>query len=137
MSDCQQPSTKLTIKDGCHMLLVMLDMQDLCRKCIKHNASCGKAWERLGSILEREQAYKVSFVAQIGEYSLCKARSWLRLHLKWPFSYRFTYIEHRFCGDKCSIVVNLCRMLLNIMKTPGSTSSNLHQPLATSLHSTI
>ncbi|KAA6420554.1 MAG: tetratricopeptide repeat 21B [Trebouxia sp. A1-2] len=32
--------------------------QDLCRKCIKHNASCGKAWERLGSILEREQAYK-------------------------------------------------------------------------------
>lgn len=34
-------------------------LQDLCRKCIKHNASCGKAWERLGSILEREQACKV------------------------------------------------------------------------------
>ena len=34
-------------------------LQDLCRKCINHNASCGKAWERLGSILEREQAYKV------------------------------------------------------------------------------
>lgn len=34
-------------------------LQDLCRKCIKHNASCGRAWERLGSILEREQAYKV------------------------------------------------------------------------------
>lgn len=33
--------------------------QDLCRKSIKHNASSGKAWERLGSILEREQAYKV------------------------------------------------------------------------------
>ena len=62
MSDCQQPSTKHTINDGCHMLLVMLDMQDLCWKCIKHNASCGKAWERLGSILEREQAYKVSFL---------------------------------------------------------------------------
>lgn len=34
-------------------------MQELCRKCIKYNASCGKAWEQLGSILEREQAYKV------------------------------------------------------------------------------
>jgi len=50
------------IRDGCYMLVLTLDMQDLCRKCIKHNASCGKAWERLGSILEREQAYKVSFL---------------------------------------------------------------------------
>ena len=40
-------------------LLLTCLLQDLCRKCIKHNASCGKAWERLGSILEREQAYKV------------------------------------------------------------------------------
>ena len=87
LSDCQQPSTKHTIKDGCHMLLVMLDMQDLCRKCIKHNASCGKAWERLGSILEREQAYKVSFVGHIAKYSLCKARCWLMLHLKRPLIY--------------------------------------------------
>lgn len=50
------------INDGCHMLVLLLDMQDLCRKSIKHNASCGKAWERLGSILEREQAYKVNFL---------------------------------------------------------------------------
>ncbi|KAK9829513.1 hypothetical protein WJX72_006291 [[Myrmecia] bisecta] len=32
--------------------------QELCKKCLKHNASCAKAWESLGAILEREQAYK-------------------------------------------------------------------------------
>ena len=58
-------------------------LQDLCRKCIKHNASCGKAWERLGSILEREQAYKVSLACAYMQLShvlrhLCKF-----LHSKW------------------------------------------------------
>ncbi|KAL6760145.1 intraflagellar transport protein [Haematococcus lacustris] len=32
--------------------------QDLCQKCLKYNKSCAKAWEYLGSIMEREQAYK-------------------------------------------------------------------------------
>ena len=35
-------------------------LQELCRRCIRYNASCGRAWECLGAILEREQAYKVS-----------------------------------------------------------------------------
>lgn len=33
-------------------------MQDLCKKCLKYNASCGKAWENLGAMMEREAAYK-------------------------------------------------------------------------------
>jgi len=32
--------------------------QDLCHKCLKYNKSCSKAWESLGSIMEREQSYK-------------------------------------------------------------------------------
>ena len=32
--------------------------QDLCQKCLKYNKSCSKAWEFLGAIMEREQAYK-------------------------------------------------------------------------------
>ena len=43
----------------CRLLSVLVVLQELCRKCIKYNASCGRAWERLGSIMEREQAYKV------------------------------------------------------------------------------
>ena len=32
--------------------------QDLAKKCIKYNKSCGKAWEYIGIILEKEYAYK-------------------------------------------------------------------------------
>lgn len=32
--------------------------QDLAKKCIKYNKSCGKAWEYIGIIMEKEQAYK-------------------------------------------------------------------------------
>uniref|UniRef100_A0A7S0S5T6 Tetratricopeptide repeat-like domain-containing protein n=1 Tax=Chlamydomonas leiostraca TaxID=1034604 RepID=A0A7S0S5T6_9CHLO len=32
--------------------------QDLCQKCLKYNKSCAKAWEHMGAIMEREQAYK-------------------------------------------------------------------------------
>ena len=32
--------------------------QDLCRRCLKYNKSCARAWELMGSIMEREQAYR-------------------------------------------------------------------------------
>ena len=32
--------------------------QELCRKCLTYNQSCAKAWEHLGAIMEREQAYQ-------------------------------------------------------------------------------
>ncbi|GMH34337.1 hypothetical protein BSKO_02171 [Bryopsis sp. KO-2023] len=32
--------------------------QDLCKKCLKYNKSCAKAWEYMGQIMEREQAYQ-------------------------------------------------------------------------------
>ena len=32
--------------------------QELAKKCIKYNKSCGRAWQYLGQIYEREQAYK-------------------------------------------------------------------------------
>ena len=32
--------------------------QDLCRRCLKYNKSCGKAWESMGVIKEKEHAYK-------------------------------------------------------------------------------
>lgn len=32
--------------------------QDLCKRCLKYNKSCGKAWESLGQIMEREQSYQ-------------------------------------------------------------------------------
>lgn len=32
--------------------------QELCARCLKYNRSCSRAWELLGSIAEREQAYK-------------------------------------------------------------------------------
>ncbi|KAF6259487.1 intraflagellar transport protein [Scenedesmus sp. NREL 46B-D3] len=32
--------------------------QELCSRCLKYNQSCSRAWELLGSIAEREQAYK-------------------------------------------------------------------------------
>ena len=32
--------------------------QELCRKCLGINKSCGKAWEMLGLISEKEQAYR-------------------------------------------------------------------------------
>ncbi|EFJ52945.1 hypothetical protein VOLCADRAFT_78980 [Volvox carteri f. nagariensis] len=32
--------------------------QDLCQKCLKYNKSCAKAWEIMGQIMEKEQAYK-------------------------------------------------------------------------------
>lgn len=32
--------------------------QELCRKCLKYNKSCSKAWEYLGQIMEREQSYR-------------------------------------------------------------------------------
>ncbi len=30
----------------------------MCRKCLKYNKSCARAWEYMGQIMEREQAYK-------------------------------------------------------------------------------
>jgi tetratricopeptide repeat protein 21B len=36
----------------------MLHLQELCARCLKYNRSCSRAWELLGSISEREQAYK-------------------------------------------------------------------------------
>lgn len=33
-------------------------LQELCSRCLKYNQSCSRAWELLGSIAEREQAYK-------------------------------------------------------------------------------
>jgi tetratricopeptide repeat protein 21B len=33
-------------------------VQELCARCLKYNRSCSRAWELLGSIAEREQAYK-------------------------------------------------------------------------------
>lgn len=35
---------------------------DLCKKCLKYNKSCGKAWDYMGQIFEREAAYKVSLL---------------------------------------------------------------------------
>jgi len=32
--------------------------QDLCQRCLKYNKSCAKAWEILGQVMEREQAFK-------------------------------------------------------------------------------
>ena len=32
--------------------------EDLCRRCLKYNKSCGKAWESMGVIKEKEHAYK-------------------------------------------------------------------------------
>ena len=32
--------------------------QDLCKRCLTHNQSCGKAWEYLGLVMEKEQSYK-------------------------------------------------------------------------------
>mmetsp|Transcript_26569 Transcript_26569/g.85194 ORF Transcript_26569/g.85194 Transcript_26569/m.85194 type:complete len:150 (+) Transcript_26569:142-591(+) len=32
--------------------------QEMCKKCLKYNKSCAKAWEYLGQVMEREQAYK-------------------------------------------------------------------------------
>lgn len=31
---------------------------ELCKRCLKHNKSCGKAWEHMGLIMEREHSYK-------------------------------------------------------------------------------
>lgn len=53
-------------------------LQELCRRCIRYNASCGRAWECLGAILEREQAYKVSAqhvlcLLQLNAYACCNS----------------------------------------------------------------
>ena len=32
--------------------------QDLCRRCLQYNKSCSKAWELLGTIMEKEASYK-------------------------------------------------------------------------------
>jgi tetratricopeptide repeat protein 21B len=32
--------------------------EDLCSRCLKYNLSCGKAWETMGSIREKEASYK-------------------------------------------------------------------------------
>lgn len=37
---------------------LMSALQELCNRCLKYNKSCSKAWELLGAIAEREQAYK-------------------------------------------------------------------------------
>lgn len=59
MSDSLPTNRVIDFVESCVGTLLAHLLQDLCRKSIKHNASSGKAWERLGSILEREQAYKV------------------------------------------------------------------------------
>jgi len=32
--------------------------QEVCKKCLKYNKSCSKAWEYMGQIMEREQSYR-------------------------------------------------------------------------------
>jgi len=32
--------------------------EDLCNRCLKYNLSCGKAWETMGVIREREASYR-------------------------------------------------------------------------------
>ena len=31
--------------------------QEMCKKCLKYNKSCAKAWELIGQVMEREQSY--------------------------------------------------------------------------------
>lgn len=38
--------------------MVTLRAQELCNRCLKYNRSCGRAWELLGGVAEREAAYK-------------------------------------------------------------------------------
>jgi tetratricopeptide repeat protein 21B len=33
-------------------------LQELCTRCLKHNRSCSRAWELLGAVAEREQAFR-------------------------------------------------------------------------------
>jgi len=42
-----------------HILGGKFDLaQEMCKKCLKYNKSCAKAWEGMGAIMEREQSYR-------------------------------------------------------------------------------
>jgi len=57
--------------------------QDLCRKCLKYNQSCGPAWEIMGQMLEREGAYKDA----AEHYS----KTWELMHQTAPAGFRLAF----------------------------------------------
>lgn len=58
MPACKRDRARATMSELALELTCVYKLQELCNRCLKYNKSCSKAWELLGSIAEREQAYK-------------------------------------------------------------------------------
>lgn len=77
--------------------------QDLCRKCLNYNKSCGEAWDLMGRIMEKEQAFK--------DAADCYEKAWLLEHessASVGFKLAFNYLKAKRYVE----AVNICTKVL-------------------------
>jgi len=77
--------------------------QDLCRKCLSYNKSCGPAWELMGRIMEKEQSYK--------DAADCYEKAWQLEHESSAavgFKLAFNYLKARRYVE----AVDICHKVL-------------------------
>ena len=77
--------------------------QDLCRKCLKHNQSCAKAWEYMGLVMEKEQSYADAADAYERAWKYESERSaTVGYKLAWNYLKAKRYVE----------TINICNQVL-------------------------
>ncbi|KAL0591594.1 hypothetical protein ABG067_001192 [Albugo candida] len=79
--------------------------QELCKKALMHNKSCGKAWEMLGHIMEKEQSY-IDAADCYDEAWACEGEASATTGFKLAFNY--------LKAKKYVASVDICHKVLNL-----------------------
>jgi tetratricopeptide repeat protein 21B len=77
--------------------------QELCRKCLVYNKSCGEAWDLMGRIMEKEQAFK--------DAADCYEKAWQLEHESSAavgFKLAFNYLKAKRHVE----AINICHKVL-------------------------
>lgn len=82
--------------------------QDLCKRCLTHNQSCGKAWEYLGLVMEKEQSYADAADAYEHAWKYESERS-----ASVGFKLAFNYLKAKRFVD----AIDICHRVLEIEPT--------------------
>eukprot|EP00941_MAST-03F_sp_MAST-3F-sp1_P006174 g6174.t1 len=80
---------------------------ELCKRCLKHNKSCAKAWEHMGLIMERECAYK-----DAAEYYEAAWRYSGKRSAPVGYKLAFNYLKAKRYID----AVDVCQNVLSVWK---------------------
>ncbi|CAM9385472.1 unnamed protein product [Heterosigma akashiwo] len=77
--------------------------QDLCKRCLSYNKSCGKAWEAMGLMMEKEQSYE--------DASECYEKAW-KLHHEASATVGFKLAFNHLKAKRYVEAITVCNKVL-------------------------